>query len=433
MTRVLVTTAPMAAHVRPTVPLVRELVESGHEIAWYTGTDFAAVVAGTGARFVPALAAPDGGAALRRLGGGRGIRGLNRLVLELFLKPIPAYAAHLTGVFDEFRPDVVVADHSFRAGLFLAEQRGIPRVAFSSGPLNLSSTNVPPFGLGWAPSYSALGRLRNRLLNWAMYRVVFRQRHRLVQRIRADLGLPRLDGYSIDWVARICDRYLQSGIPEFEYPREDLPDSVTFVGPTQAVGVDDQPTPAWWPDLTEARRHGRPVVFVTQGTIATDLTNLVLPTIEALAGEDVLLVATTSGHDPEQVLPATRRPANLRLERFVPYGTLLPLADLIVTNGGYGGVQTALMHGVPLVVAGTSEDRKETNARAAWCGAAVSLKADRPSPARLRAAVRRVLDDPSYAQRAAALRAGYARYTGGSPAAAAILEVTRPRGPAVRH
>jgi UDP:flavonoid glycosyltransferase YjiC (YdhE family) len=35
----------------------------------------------------------------------------------------------------------------------------------------------------------------------------------------------------------------------------------------------------------------------------------------------------------------------------------------MVTNGGYGGVQMALAHAVPLVVAGAKEDKPEVAGR----------------------------------------------------------------------
>jgi UDP:flavonoid glycosyltransferase YjiC (YdhE family) len=49
---------------------------------------------------------------------------------------------------------------------------------------------------------------------------------------------------------------------------------------------------------------------------------------------------------------------------------LLPHVDAMVTNGGYGGVQQALAHGVPLVVTGDSEDKPEVAARASTCARA---------------------------------------------------------------
>ena len=65
----------------------------------------------------------------------------------------------------------------------------------------------------------------------------------------------------------------------------------------------------------------------------------------------------------------------------------------------------ALAHGVPLVVAGDSEDKPEVAARVHWSGVGVDLRTGRPSPARVAEAVRRVLARPAYAARAGALQA----------------------------
>ena len=47
---------------------------------------------------------------------------------------------------------------------------------------------------------------------------------------------------------------------------------------------------------------------------------------------------------------------------------LLPKTDVFLTNGGYGGVQLALRHGLPIVVTGGQEDKPEVAARVAWAG-----------------------------------------------------------------
>jgi UDP:flavonoid glycosyltransferase YjiC (YdhE family) len=77
----------------------------------------------------------------------------------------------------------------------------------------------------------------------------------------------------------------------------------------------------------------------------------------------------------------------------------------MVTNGGYGGVQQALANGVPLVVAGDSEDKPEVAARVQWSGTGVNLHTGRPSPAMVAHAVRQVLERRSYHLRARALQA----------------------------
>ena len=137
------------------------------------------------------------------------------------------------------------------------------------------------------------------------------------------------------------------------------------------------------------------MVHVTQGTLDNaDLGRLLVPAMAAMASDDVLVVATTGGPDPEPLRRGL--PDNVRLERFVPHDRLLPLVDVMVTNGGYGGVQQALAHGVPLVVAGDSEDKPEVAARVRWSGAGIDLRTGKPHPGTIARSVRQVLTDPSY-------------------------------------
>ena len=120
----------------------------------------------------------------------------------------------------------------------------------------------------------------------------------------------------------------------------------------------------------------------------------------------MLVVATTGGPDPAPLRRGV--PPNVRLERFIPHDVLLPHVDAMVTNGGYGGVQQALAHGVPLVVAGDSEDKPEVAARVQWSGAGVNLHTGRPSPAMVARGVRRVLTRPSYRDPCAGAAGGHA-------------------------
>ena len=167
-------------------------------------------------------------------------------------------------------------------------------------------------------------------------------------------------------------------------------------------------------------------MLVTQGTVATDPERLLWPAIDALADEDVLVVATTAT-DPSGYPSA----ANVRATPFVPFERLLPLVDVMVTNGGFGGVQQALAAGVPLVVAGRSEDKAEVGARVLWSGAGVAIAdrqvTDATTPQAVREGVRRVLDDPSFARRAGELAAEYAEYDGVARTVSVVTEVAGSR------
>jgi UDP:flavonoid glycosyltransferase YjiC (YdhE family) len=158
-----------------------------------------------------------------------------------------------------------------------------------------------------------------------------------------------------------------------------------------------------------------------------DLGRLIGPTLRGLAGEDVLVIVTTGGPDPA-LIPGGL-PANARAATFVPYAELLAHIDLAVTNGGYGGTQLILSHGVPLVVAGDTEDKPEVAGRVAFSGTGINLRTGTPKAAAIGAAVRAVLHQPVYRERA--LAAEYARHDACSLIRAELVQLGR-RQPADR-
>ena len=101
--------------------------------------------------------------------------------------------------------------------------------------------------------------------------------------------------------------------------------------------------PPWADDLDGSRK----VVMVTQGTVSNhDFSELVVPTLAALADEPDVLVVVTAGGRSSTTIPGPI-PDNARLADYLPLDWLLPKVDAIVTNGGYGTVNQALSHGIP--------------------------------------------------------------------------------------
>jgi UDP:flavonoid glycosyltransferase YjiC (YdhE family) len=196
-----------------------------------------------------------------------------------------------------------------------------------------------------------------------------------------------------------------SSAPSFEYPRSDAPAALHFVGPLSATG-SQAPLPDWWGDLDGSR----PVVHVTQGTVANnDYAQVIGPALDALADEDVLIAVGTGGR-PLDTLPPL--PANARAAQYLPYDELLPRTDVFVTNGGYGGVQYALRYGVPIVTTGGKEDKPEVGARVAWSGSGLRLRTERPAPKTLRRAILAALREPCYRQASRRIAAEMREYDG---------------------
>jgi len=421
MSSILIATVPIHGHVTPMLAVAREFAARGDRVRFLTGARFADAVSRAGAEFLPLppLADFDDRIDLNERFPERvGLKGSASVVFDIehiFMAPSRAQYDAVMAAHQSEPADVLLVDSAFAGAAFVL---GHPRaerpavVVCGVLPLSLASRDTAPYGLAVTPMTGGLGRVRNTALTSLAGRVLAPAERRADALYRQVHGVD-MPGAILDW-SRRADAIAQFTVAEFEYPRTDAPDTLHFVGPISASG-SAAPRPAWWGELDGSK----PVVHVTQGTFANkDFGQLVGPTLEALAEEDVLVVVATGGR-PLDTLPPL--PANARAAEFLPYDELLPKTDVYVTNAGYGGVQYALRHGVPIVASGGQEDKPEVGARIAWSGVGRRLKAVSPKPKALRAAVRAVLRDDRY-RRASRAMADRIAAAGGFADLAAIVD-----------
>ncbi len=404
MSTYLLLATPIHGHVAPMLTIGRRLVGRGHQVTVLTGRKYApaAGAAGLGFSALPAEIDYDDAdldAWLPNRARYRGLAAGRHDIIEMFIRPMIKQHTALEDLLEARSFDGVVAESAFLGALPLLLRKPpsgrLPVVGISVTPLALRSVDCAPFGSGLAPGRTARTRRRNRRIDFLLHHGPLRPVQRALDGALSEVGLgPSMINY-FDHVGAF-DLTFQLGVRGFEYPRRELPSTVRFVGPLWSDPALPDPADTTW--LAELDRS-RPVVHVTQGTMANlDPSQLLAPTIRALADEDVTVVASTGGRPTSALLAQVggQLPANARAVEFLSYDRLLPRVDLMITNGGYGGVQQALAYGLPIVVAGTTEDKPEVAARVAWTGAGINLKRDRPSPARIRRAVRAALTQPSY-------------------------------------
>jgi UDP:flavonoid glycosyltransferase YjiC (YdhE family) len=415
MTRVIMAAIPFPGHVNPLRPIAAYLVAEGYDVTFVTGTNLRDAVLSTGAAFHPLKGqadynGPDVYRSFPQLTqAAPGVEQIAVYLTDVLAKPMREQHEAIQEVLAK-QPDTptVVLHEIYFNGLWPI-QLGAPGIrpaqviGLGVTVLPLYSADTAPFGMGLPPDASPSGRERNARLN-AEVLAAFAPAQRLAEQLVRDCGgTGTLPSY-FDAQVVVPDRCLQLSIPAMEYPRSDLPTSVSFAGVPWEEEHQDVPLPHWWDDVRNAEK----VVLVSQGTVSNaDYSELVLPAIEALANQDCLVVATTGGR-PVSALGAL--PANVRAAEYVPYSRLLPHVDVFVSNGGFGGMQMALSRGVPLVLAGETEEKKDSTAHAAWTGAAINLATGRPRAADIGQAVRTVLRDDSYRAAAQRLQAEYAEH-----------------------
>ena len=357
-----------------------------------------------------------------------GIKRLNFDIVRLFVAPMPHQAPALAELMAQTRFDAVLVDSGFFGILpFLLGDRAArpPVLAYSTTPLMLSSRDPAPTGMGLPPSSTRLGRLRNRALNVLSQKVLLRQSQNAANHQLDRMNLRPLPTFLLD-SGVLADRLIVPTVPEFDYPRTDLPANVRYVGAVHPAPSQNFRPPAWWPNST-----------VTARSCTSPRAPSTMPTSAGCwSRRSRHSGARTSSWSPppagatfptEAVLPL-----NTYVAEYIPHDLLLPKVDVMVTNGGYGAVQRALSMGVPLVVAGNTEDKPEVAARVAWSGAGIDLRTGTPTPRRVRAAVREVLDDGRYLRRARELEAAFAQRDGVAEIAALIDEVVGERNAAVK-
>jgi UDP:flavonoid glycosyltransferase YjiC (YdhE family) len=94
----------------------------------------------------------------------------------------------------------------------------------------------------------------------------------------------------------------------------------------------------------------------------------------------------------------------VRVERYVPQSLLLPQCDAVVCHGGYSTVLASLCHGLPMVLTPLGADQPLHAGRCQDLGVALVVDRGELAPARMREAIRQILADPGYTDRARALR-----------------------------
>jgi MGT family glycosyltransferase len=394
MARFLILTFPLAGHVNPAIPIVRKLIEHGHEVLWITGRIFRERVEATGARYRLLPDEIDPGDKelydlFPQLVELKGWAQVQWYVKHVFLDSSRPMIKAIDHAMQDYPADILIGNSVAPGVFYKSEISNIPSVMFSDTPFGMMSRDTAPSGLGITPGRTILKKLRNRLLNFLVYNLLSRDINRYATALYDELGLkptqkPGNRGYYENPALKLI---LQFSTAAFEYPLSDLPDTFHFIGPIVPEPVPDYPLPHWWPELNTTR----PVVLINQGTVANNMEDIIVPATLGLRHEDMLVIAV-----PVPTDDLTEMPDNVRTESFIPFGNILPHVDIMITNGGYGATQMALAHGIPVVIAGATEDKMEVAGRVEWSGCGINLRKKRPSSRIFLDAVREILGNKSY-------------------------------------
>ncbi|MEO6857857.1 MAG: glycosyltransferase [Solirubrobacteraceae bacterium] len=398
---ILAYTSPARGHLYPLVPILDELAARGHTIAVRTLASEVDALRERGfdaAPIAPAIEAIEHDDYRARTPPARLKRGM-----ATFGARSSHEVADLRAAIANTQPNALLVDCMTWGATAVAEAWGGPWAHWFPFPLALSSRDVPPFGPGLKPAAGAVGRMRDRLLRPLLVGALARASLPALNETRRSVGVRPFG--TTDAMFGAAPLLLYMTAEPFEYRRSDWPASIQMVGPCCWEPAADPPD--WLKEIT------RPLVLVTTSSEFQDDGRLVRAALDALATEEVAVVAT---------MPSTELagpvPANARVERFVSHTALLKHATCAITHGGAGATQKALAMGVPVCVVPFGRDQLEVARRVEAADAGTRLPAQKLNVARLRRQIQLAMTKRNGARRVAD---GYAA-TGGAVAAADAFE-----------
>lgn len=351
---------PGEGHVRPLLPLAVSATEAGHDVLFATGPDGIAAATSSGAATLEAgmSIAEWRHESARRFGQPTGRHSAGGVLSggrEGWRKAIGAFAGvyappmvdAMMKAIGRWRPDLVVYEPAGLAGGAVARMLGVPSVIHGYGVLRPVEA-LDAFDVAAAILWEQCG-----------------------------VAPP-------GWVGLSDSTYLDPIPPSLQAPHAAL-----------------------LPRVRKIRTVGRPprgprsdisCIYVTFGTVFGDQ-ELFRAVLAGVAGIGVDVIATT-GHriDPHDLGP---QPSHVRIARFIPQAEILGRVAAAICHAGSGSLLGALAAGVPLVMLPQGADHFWNAEACSRAGAGRVVDPADLSPESIGRAVRSVLEDPDYAQRAA--------------------------------
>lgn len=327
MMRVLASVLPGTGHLLPLLPTLQALRGAGDTVLVASAEPLRAEVEAAGLDFTavgPSWHESDADALLP------GFRAAGSVgQLGMFAELAPRVLPDLLILADEMRPHLLLREPYEFAAWLAAERTGLPMVVHAIGAI--SGSPVLFAALVGGPLSDA----------------------RLAAGLPADPGLSTLYGRGMITSYPPSLRFLQ--LPPSEVPH-------------QLIRLP-MPAPAELP--FERVRPGRPLVYVTLGTVFNTAVELLRTLVEGVAGLDVEVVVTTGPTvDPATLGP---QPAHVHAARYIAQQDVLAAAAAVVCHAGVGTVYGALSVGLALVVAPLAADQPICALGCVLAGAAASL------------------------------------------------------------
>ncbi|AUI58385.1 macrolide family glycosyltransferase [Amycolatopsis sp. BJA-103] len=357
---------PAQGHVNPALPLVSELVARGHRVSFATAPARLDQVAAAGAEPVPApfrLPLPPGDGKLLDAGTvGLRFEEFYESVVEVFPRLVEHFAAD--------RPELFCVDAMTPVGRMVAQKLGVPLAAMH--PTHASNKE---FSL----RATVMG-IEGALSDPASVEVVIGAVQEVGRKVRAFAEENGVDP-DYDMFDYPADHNLVFIPREFQIKGETFDDRFRFPGPT----IVERPDAGnWQPD-------GKPLLYISLGTLFNDNLEFYRSCLDAFGGTEWQVAMSVGAEvDLAELGPV---PGNIDVRPHFPQLEVLREASAFVSHCGMNSTMEALFFGVPLVGVPQQAEQLINAERAAELGFGTVLAPEELTAARLRESVEAVAAD----------------------------------------
>lgn len=404
---------PFLSHLRAMEAIAGALLALGHRVTVVQQADVAALLRQPQLGFarVGAVSHPPGAlkAVIDRAARPGGPWGIRRVIADM-AAATDMYCRDAPAVLRAIGADAVIADQMEPAGGLVAEYLGLPFVSVACAlPVNREA-RVPLPVMPWRYRDEPWGEQLN-LHSSGVYDWAMRAHAQVISRHAAAFGLSprqRLD----ECLSPLLQ--LSQATPGFDFPRVALPRHFHAVGPLRDTSSEE-------PALALPIATGEPFVFASLGTLQGDRVGLFERIAKACRDLGVAVLIAHCGRLDARQQARLQRAGSRWVTDFAPQRAVLARADAVITHAGLNTVLDALEAGVPSLALPIAFDQPGVAARVVHAGVGLKLDPRLASRARIAQALRRLLHEPGFAQRAKALGAEV-RDAGGAARAARLIE-----------
>lgn len=352
---------PAYGHHNPTIPVVKELVNRGNKVRYYSFNEFKEKVESTGATFISCDEyLPEVSKDVEC--GEKTMSTTDMSVVDL--QTTAKMDGFLRKEVEEFKPDVIVADSVCFWGKLIARKYKIPMVV---------STTTFSFNK-YSASYmkSSFAEIKDLILGQKRVKAELKKLEEYGYHEKSIMPLVQNDNYT-DTIVYATEKY---------QPRSDtFSKHYAFVGPSVSA------------DFLPQKDGHRPLVYISLGTVVSNKPDFYKHCALALKDEDVdVIISCGRVVDPDSLNGLAD---NVKVYSKVNQLEILSKANVFLTHNGMNSTSESLYMATPMVFFPQTNEQRAVTKRAKELGTGVMLKDE--SVSTIHDAVMEVLNNSKYA------------------------------------